>query len=595
MRYLSVCSGIEAASIAWEPLGWEAAAFAEIEPFPSAVLNHYWPGVPNLGDFTKIKTEDIGPIDVLVGGTPCQAFSIAGLRGGLDDDRGNLALEFLRLADRTRPRWVVFENVPGILSSTSHAAPDPCPPPPPLDLGCDGAEVDTEDEYDSEELHAFNCFLAGLSEIGYGFAYRVFDAQFFGLAQRRERVFVVGYLGDWRPPVAVLIERESLQGHPAPSREARKDIAPTISARTSAGGGLGTDFDLDGGLVANVAVADGGGLCLQGMRRDECDSMVADMRVVRGGTGDIAHTLRGDGFDAGEDGTGRGERAVSENPDAGPDGIGVREGDAFTLEARSQVQAIAFGGGNTSGDIDVAPALNAGATKRLDFDSETLIAFDCKAGANTGFACGDIPGALRGEGFGGGHNAIAFSCKDHGADASNDIAPTLRAMSFDRIHANAGGQVAIAFSGMAQGGGGWAPPPCPSSEELALPLDCTRAQAVAVSLRSREGGATAELSGDVMPALRCGGGGGDKPHALGSFGVRRLTPRECERLQGFPDCYTKIPWRGKPAEACPDGPRYKAIGNSMAVPVMAWIGRRIAMVEEVLKIRDGGNQWHKDQ
>jgi DNA (cytosine-5)-methyltransferase 1 len=138
VRYLSICSGIEAASVAWEPLGWQCAGVAEIAPFPSAVLAHRFPEVPNYGDFTTIEADTIGPIDLLVGGTPCQAFSIAGLRGGLDDDRGNLALEFLRLADRLRPRWICWENVPGILSSLSHAAPDPCPPPAPLDMGCDG-------------------------------------------------------------------------------------------------------------------------------------------------------------------------------------------------------------------------------------------------------------------------------------------------------------------------------------------------------------------------------------------------------------------------------------------------------------------------
>ena len=117
MRYGSVCSDIEAATAAWHPLGWEPAFFSEIEPFPRAVLSHHYPDVPLHGDFTTIQENEYGPIDLLVGGTPCQSFSVAGLRGGLGDDRGNLALEFLRLADRTRPRWVVWENVPGVLSS----------------------------------------------------------------------------------------------------------------------------------------------------------------------------------------------------------------------------------------------------------------------------------------------------------------------------------------------------------------------------------------------------------------------------------------------------------------------------------------------
>ena len=225
MRYLSVCSGIEAATVAFKLLGWQAAAFAEIAPFPSAVLAHHYPEVRNLGNFTKIQPEDIGPIDLLVGGTPCQSFSVAGLRGGLADDRGNLALEFLRLADRTKPCWLLWENVPGVLSSSG---------------GRD-----------------FGSILGGMVELGYGFAYRILDAQYFGLAQRRKRVFVVGYLGDWRPPAAVLFERESLSWDPPPRRETRQDLAPTISARPTAGGGLGTDFDLDGGLIAMPFAAKG--------------------------------------------------------------------------------------------------------------------------------------------------------------------------------------------------------------------------------------------------------------------------------------------------------------------------------------------------
>ena len=173
MRYISVCSGIEAATVAWHPLGWQAAAFAEIEAFPSAVLHHPHPNVPNMGDFTKIERGDLDgePIDLLVGGTPCQSFSVAGKRLGMDDARGNLAIEFLRLAKRIQPRWVVFENVPGLLSS---------------DQGRD-----------------FYTFLSLLGECGYGYAYRVLDAQYFGVAQRRRRVFVIGYLGDWRPAATV--------------------------------------------------------------------------------------------------------------------------------------------------------------------------------------------------------------------------------------------------------------------------------------------------------------------------------------------------------------------------------------------------------
>ncbi|CAH1670633.1 MULTISPECIES: DNA cytosine methyltransferase [unclassified Chelatococcus] len=379
----SVCSGIEAASVAWHPLGWRAAFVSEIEKFPRAVLAHHYPDVPLHGDFTTIQAGDYEPIDLLVGGTPCQSFSIAGLRGGLGDDRGNLALEFLRLADRLRPRWLVWENVPGVLSSLSHAAPDPCPPPPPLDMGCSGAELDTEDEYHSEELHAFYCFLAGLSDLGYGFAYRMLDAQYFGVPQRRRRVFVVGYLGDWRPAAAVLFERESLRGDLAPRREAGERATVGALAGTSPSGGwrIGADEAAAGQLVA-------------------------------------------------------------------------------------------FGGNNTAGPIDVATAINAhgGPYGRMDFESETFVAHAFDARQSDVVQYGDMTGPLDTDGWGVGVQ-----------DAS---------------------------------------------------------------------------------------------------AVRRLTPRECERLQGFEDDWTLIPFRGKPAA---DGPRYKALGNSMAVPVMRWIGERIAMTDMNLK------------
>jgi DNA (cytosine-5)-methyltransferase 1 len=376
MRYLSVCSGIEAATVAWHPLGWEAAAFSEIEAFPRAVLSHHYPDTPLHGDFTTIGADEYGPIDFLVGGTPCQSFSVAGLRGGLADERGNLALQFLKLADRTRARWVVWENVPGVLSSNG---------------GRD-----------------FGSILGGLVELGYGFAYRVLDAQFFGVPQRRRRVFVVGHLGDWRRAAAVLFERHSLSGHPAPRRK-KGQSAPTIPSRSSAGGGLGTDFDCDGGLVAFAQ-----------NQRDE----------------------------------------VREVPVAG----------ALALQ-RSQTQA------------------------------------------------------------------VCFTAKDHGADAS-DISPTLRSGSHSGSHANGGVMPAVAFTQNQR-------------EEIRL----------------------MEVSGalNAAPDVKRGSG-----TIMQASAVRRLTPRECERLQGFPDDYTLIPYRGKPAA---DGPRYKALGNSMAVPVMRWIGERIARVE----------------
>lgn len=202
MKYGSVCSGVEAASLAWEPIGWQPQFFSEIDAFPSAVLKHRWPDVPNFGDMTKFKEWPDADIDVLVGGTPCQSFSVAGLRRGLADPRGNLMLTYLAIAERYRPGWLVWENVPGVLSS---------------DAGRD-----------------FGALLGGMGKLGYGFAYRVLDAQHFGVPQRRRRVFVVGHLGDWRRAAAVLFERESMQGHSPPRRTAREtathDVEPCLRA-----------------------------------------------------------------------------------------------------------------------------------------------------------------------------------------------------------------------------------------------------------------------------------------------------------------------------------------------------------------------------
>lgn len=528
LNYLSVCSGIEAATQAWSPLGWNLAAVAEIDPFPCHVLHHrlgvgrpmFMPdpdevavlkvkeraaraaaiksvaripehgAVPNFGDLNQFKRWPDAAVDVLVGGTPCQSFSVAGLRQGLDDPRGNLALTYLAIADRYRPDWLLWENVPGVLSNN------------------DGRD--------------FGAILGGMVQLGYGIAYRVLDAQFvrtrrFGGAvpQRRRRVFVVGYLGDWRRAAAVLFDGESLRGDPPPRREAGQRPAPTLAARTRGGGGLGTDFDLDGGLIS---MAHGQGGAEIGIDHGPTLTCNHEAPIV-------AHSLRAEGFDASEDGAGRGtplvpvphpmaiqERAVCENPNAGPDGVGIRtDGAAYTLEARTVSQAIAF---------------------------------DCLAGGETGLSVGEVPGALHGGGKSGGRSAVAFDCK--GTQVQHDdsgVSPTLRAMGHADSHANAGGQLAVAFAEN-------------SRAELRL---C--------------GG-----DGQVSSQLTTGGGKPGQGQATIAlpWAVRRLTPRECERLQGFPDDFTLVPVGNRMAA---DGPRYKALGNSMAVNVMEWIGERIDMVE----------------
>lgn len=273
MKYGSVCSGIEAVTVAWEPLGFKAAWFSEIDPFCCALLSYRYPGVRNYGDFTKIKSS-AGPVDILVGGTPCQSFSIAGKRAGLDDPRGNLSIEFCLLARRLRPRWVVFENVPGLLSS--------------------GGGRD------------FGTILGALVQFGYGCAWRVLDAQHFGVPQRRRRVFIVGYLGDWRRAAAVLFEPESLCGNTPTSRKAQQEVAGTL------GQGFGTrgdDLDGIGAFIVTtpkVATTLGGGSGERGWCSDpdRAGAFIAVPETL------VTHTLRGSSFNAGEDGRGRGTPLV---------------------------------------------------------------------------------------------------------------------------------------------------------------------------------------------------------------------------------------------------------------------------------------------
>lgn len=388
MIYGSVCSGIEAATQAWQPLGWSPAFFSEIERFPCQVLAHHYGsnmpgkplpanGVPNLGDMTKFKEWPDYAIDLLVGGTPCQSFSIAGLRKGLADPRGNLMLTYLAIARRYQPRWVVWENVPGVLSTNK---------------GRD-----------------FGTFIQGLEECGYHAAWRVLDAQYVrvdgyerAVPQRRRRVFVVGYLGDWRRAASVLFEREGLSGNTPPRRSPQesltRDVAPSLRAQS------------------NCSL------------RDDSDAY-----VEVSSSGDVAHRL------------------------------------------------------------------NAGGMGRQDYETETMIAFNSREDPE---------------------------------------------VTFDR-------------SG---------------------PLGASSPQAQAVAYDLRNG-----TEAEVAQSLQAGGMGEDRglcpnaiPHTLTNWAVRRLTPTECERLQGFPDGYTNIPVGKKMAA---DGPRYKALGNSMAVNCMRWIGQRIQMVD----------------
>ena len=540
MKYLSVCSGIEAASVAWHPLGWTPVAFAEIEKFPSAVLARHYPHVPNFGDMTRFKDWPDADVDVLVGGTPCQSFSVAGLRKGLADPRGNLCLTFLAIADKYRPQWLLWENVPGVLSS---------------DGGRD-----------------FGAFLGGLGQLGYGWSYRVLDAQYvrvdgFGRAvpQRRRRVFVVGHLGDWRRAAAVLFERESLQGNTAPRRQAGQRVAghtgngATGYRETGQGwwtegvAGLRADpggmpenvvahalraegFDTSGmksesDFVVPVAPCfraggnDTGGNRPYGTDVDTCDSLIPSTGDVShclnaGGMGRqdyetetlVAHSLRADGFDASEDGTGRGTPLVV----------------AHTIGTQCS-QVTEDGTGRGSPLVPVIP-LNLQVITR----HEAL-------GRGTGFGAGDV----------------------------GDPAYTL-----SKTH-----QHAIAFNGRMDPVNG----PVPGAIDTDPLTTCVafHQNQRAVAFQSG-GGIIREIPGNVMATIdsaRESRGTNQQRFLQQGWAVRRLTPVECERLQGFPDGYTDIPWRGK--QTAPDGPRYKALGNSMAVNCMRWIGRRIELVESL--------------
>jgi DNA (cytosine-5)-methyltransferase 1 len=451
MNYLSVCSGVEAATVAWHPLGWKAVGYAEIEPFPSAVLNHHYPTVTNFGDMTKYKEWKIGTegLDLLVGGTPCQAFSVAGLRQGLSDPRGNLSLVYTGILDHYKPKWFVWENVPGVLSSNG---------------GRD-----------------FGSFLGAVAELGYGFAYRVLDAQYFrGTPQRRRRVFVVGHLGNWELAAKTLFEQDCLSRHLETSRNKGKNTSPATppSSRRNDPNGIKTfnrqshsQFG-DDPLASTVKARD---------HKQFTDLIVyethpADSRVKE--MGDVCQTVTS------RWGTGGGNVPIA-----------IQD-----ISGRDKAQ-----NGKGWSDENVMYTLDRASTQGVAYS----IREDAKA--NT------------------------FSA------TKLQVTPALQALrpSVQSHHA----QTFIA-------------------------------QAVDVYNQSIDGNVTATVTRAV------GGSNTSGPKIMQNLAVRRLTPVECERLQGFPDDYTNIPWRGK--SESPDSLRYKAMGNSMAVPCMNWIGQRIQQVEDGL-------------
>lgn len=431
MKYLSVCSGIEAASVAWESLGWDPVAFSEIEPFPSAVLAERFPDIPNLGDMTKYEQWNIPAIDLMVGGTPCQAFSVAGKRGSLGDGRGNLCLTFCRMADHFAPKWVLWENVPGVLSTKDNA------------FGCFlgalcGADAPVLPPGGGRK-HPNSGVVAGPKRT---VAWRVLDAQWHRVPQRRKRVFVlaVAGAGNWACADALLPVGECVP----------RDLEACRKAWKEAAGDAGSRFEgshWDGGRVHPTLYAHKSGV---GM---------SDQEIFR-------------------------QRGAYLVPDVAP----------------SVTSKWAKGTGGPAGD-----------------ECQNLVVFENHAQDSRVREMGDVCSTVSAKyGTGGGNTPIVvFTQNDAGRDACVDVGDPMYTLT-------AGGKI---------------------------PGVCY-----------------------------------DQGVINTRYVVRRLTPRECERLQGFPDDWTLIPWRSKAAEDCPDSHRYKAVGNSMAVPVMWYIGRRIQIIERRIRI-----------
>jgi len=479
MNYLSVCSGIEAASVAWHPLGWNCVGVSEIEPFPSAVLAHHYPSVPNFGDMTKFKEWKInGTVDLLVGGTPCQSFSVAGLRQGLKDPRGNLMLTFLAIAEHCKPKWILWENVPGVLSSNG---------------GKD-----------------FGSFLGGLGELGYGFAYRVLDAQWCrthrhprAVPQRRRRVFVVGCLGDFTSAAKVLFERESLSRYSAPRRATREGTAADVEEGIGSGGDVAATFTARTGEARNnfehLVCADVSTVDAKN-NFDRGDSQHLDRLISCWWDGDnTASTLTSSLDD-------------QRMPDKGNFGAVLQPVAIPIMPQAMQSEGWRVGKENQDGrgnglgvgkDGDPCPTLDRSAVHAVAFTTEQTPKFNYECALTI----------TKGSPSGGGH---------------------------------------------------------PQSVAVA-PIGCFKSGQGA---KSRSIG----YSETVSPTLPSNAGGNTAPSLVQTMQVRRLTPTECERLQGFPDGWSAIPWKKKSADQCPDGPRYKALGNSMAVNCMEWLGERIQAV-----------------
>lgn len=627
MKYVSIFSGIEAATVAWHPLGWEPLAFSEIDPFPSTVLQHHYPDIPNLGDITKIDWRPyVGAADIVVGGSPCQSFSVAGKREGLAGASG-LMFEYIRAVRELRPRWFVWENVPGAFTS--------------------------------ERGEAYRQLLSEMDALGYGLAWRVLDAQFFGVAQRRERVFLVGSLGTMRC-AEVLFERESLSWDHQSSREKRKALTeeaarrvgtadhdsgclnpgetqsrrvyptsgvyPTLSTREKSGQSQESVFLCQTAHSQSTELGVGESDVMNTLDTTNNTAVAAlDFKVkpvaflysqgakTRSlGISEISPTLKTDhnpvvAFASNQhdevlepetDGAlpaqpgAKQQTYLCQMAQTGSNGKLVKQDDVMNTLDRTNSTAIAALDFNPTdarlryAQDDVSQTLTARAGtggNQVPLVQVQPIVFNPNAGINEqggGFAVSeDVMPTLKTD-----HNpAVAFAQNQRDEVRELEVAGALAAQpgikqqtyicrADGQTNAMEGENLAPTLTSHAKKD----PPliyPVDESEEM---------KPVTLQIRGGKpgGGKGALLQRDMSATLSTHNTQtlitGD--HEERGLTVRRLTPRECERLQGFPDDYTDIPYRNK--EHAPDGARYKALGNSMAVPVMRWIGERIRMVEE---------------
>lgn len=545
MKYVSIFSGIEAATVAWHPLGWEPLAFSEIDPFPSTVLQHHYPDIPNLGDITKIDWSPyVGAADIVVGGSPCQSFSVAGKREGLAGASG-LMFEYIRAVRELRPRWFVWENVPGAFTS--------------------------------ERGEAYRQLLSEMDALGYGLAWRVLDAQFFGVAQRRERVFLVGSLGTMRC-AEVLFERESLSWDHQSSRQKRQALAEEAQ-------GCVGEADHDSGCLTpgetqSRRVYPASGVYPTLSTREKSGQNQESVFTQFGD--DVAGTLtaRYDSSPCVDRGANvvvdeRDKVFLCQTAQTGSNGKLVKQDDVMNTLDRTNSTAVAALDFNPTdarlryANDDVSQTLTARARtggNQVPLVQVQPLVFNPNAGITEkggGFALSeDVTPTLKTD-----HNpAVSFASNQRDEVRELEVAGALAAqpgIKQQTYICRADGQTnAMTSVDMA--------PTLTSHAKKDPPLIYPAEDSIGEdALIQRDMSAT--LSTHNTQTLITGG------REKRSLTVRRLTPRECERLQGFPDDYTDIPYRNK--EHAPDGPRYKALGNSMAVPVMRWIGERIRMVE----------------